>query len=246
MTRGEPAAGGFWDPAAVPDPTVALEAQLLVFANELGSHYQRERERAQQLSGALEDLREAYVQTVRSLSLVVEAKDAGTGAHVERGRLYGVALLRELGVPDENRDAEFGFLLHDAGKVGVPERVLNKPGPLSAAEWQVMRTHPDIGYRLVGSIPFLQTAALVVRHHHESFDGTGYPDGLSGTEIPLTARVFAVADAFDAMTTARPYRPALSTEAAVGELRRMSGSQFDPDVVCAFVALCDRLAPANR
>lgn len=234
-----------WDPASVPEPAAALEAQLLVFAKELGESYQRERERAQRLEQALGDLRHAYLQTVRSLALVVEAKDAGTGQHIERCRVYGMALLAELGLADENREAEFGFLLHDAGKVGVPERVLNKPGPLTAAEWRVMRTHPVIGYQLVADIPFLRTAGLVVRHHHEMFDGTGYPEGLKKEEIPLAARVFSVVDAFDAMTADRPYRAALSVDQAVTELERMAGTQFDPDVVRVFAPLSERLIPRS-
>ena len=234
-----------WDPAKIPDPAAALEAQLMVFARELGESYQRERERAQRLEVALGDLRQAYLQTVRALALVVEAKDAGTGQHIERCRVYGMALLAEMGVADENREAEFGFLLHDAGKVGVPERVLNKPGPLTAAEWRIMRTHPVIGYQLVADIPFLRTAALVVRCHHETFDGTGYPEGLRGEEIPPAARAFSVVDAFDAMTTDRPYRPALSVDAAVGELERMAGTQFDPEVVRVFAPLCERLVPRS-
>jgi HD-GYP domain-containing protein (c-di-GMP phosphodiesterase class II) len=234
-----------WDLASVPDPAAALEAQLLVFARELGESYQRERERALRLERALEDLRQAYLQTVRALALVVEAKDAGTGQHIERCRVYGMALLAELGMVDDNREAEFGFLLHDSGKVGVPERVLNKPGPLTTAEWRIMRTHPVIGYQLVADIPFLRTAALVVRHHHEMFDGTGYPEGLRREEIPLPARVFSVVDAFDAMTADRPYRAALSVEQAVAELERMAGTQFDPEIVRVFAPLCERLVPRS-
>lgn len=229
------------EPAPVPDPAAALEAQLLVFAQELGESYQRERARRIELEQAYAHLRLAYLQTTRSLAQVVEAKDAGTGAHLERCRSYGMALLAELGVADENREAEFGFLLHDAGKVGIPERILNKPGPLSAAEWRVMRTHPVIGYQLVADIPFLRNAADLVRSHHEMFDGTGYPEGLRDTEIPLAARAFAVVDAFDAMTADRPYRPACSFDQAVHELERMSGSQFDPEVVRVFAPMAERL-----
>jgi ribonuclease P protein subunit RPR2 len=234
-----------WDPASIPDPAAALEAQLLVFAKELGESYQRERERALKLERALADLREAYLQTVRSLALVVEAKDAGTGQHIERCRVYGMALLEAMGLADENREAEYGFLLHDSGKVGVPEAVLNKPGPLTAAEWRVMRTHPVIGYQLVAAIPFLRTAGLVVRYHHEMFDGSGYPEGLKGEDIPLAARVFSVVDAFDAMTADRPYRAALSVDQAVSELDRMAGTQFDPEVVRVFGPLSERLVPRS-
>lgn len=220
-----------------------LRDQLLITAQELGESFRRERERAQELERALEELRAAYLETVRSLAYVVEAKDAYTGQHLERCRVYGMALLREIGLDGELRQAEYGFLLHDAGKVGVPERILNKPGPLTAAEWRVMRTHPLIGYQMVGASSFLRPAAEVIRYHHEMFDGSGYPEGLRGEEIPLAARVFAVVDAFDAMTTDRPYRAALSLDQAAEELEKMAGSQFDPEVVRAFVPLCERLLP---
>ena len=140
-------------------------------------------------------------------------------------------------------DAEYGFLLHDAGKVGIPERILSKPGPLTAAEWRVMRTHPLIGYQMVSSIPFLKGAAEIVRYHHEMFDGSGYPEALKGEEIPMPARVFSVVDAFDAMTTDRPYRAALPLEYAAEEIERMGGTQFDPDVAKVFAPLCERLVP---
>jgi HD-GYP domain-containing protein (c-di-GMP phosphodiesterase class II) len=152
-----------------------------------------------------------------------------------------VVLMEALGVADDHPDAEYGFLLHDAGKVGVPERILSKPGPLTAAEWRIMRTHPVIGYQMLENIPFMTTAAEIVRCHHEMFDGSGYPEGLRGEEIPLPARAFSVVDAFDAMTTDRPYRQALPSEHAAAELARMAGSQFDPEVVEVFLPLIDRL-----
>jgi HD-GYP domain-containing protein (c-di-GMP phosphodiesterase class II) len=239
---------------APPDPVLptlggdpgALERQLVVFARDVGESYRRERARAEELERTLDELRTAYRETIRSLAYVVEAKDAYTGQHLERCRVYGIALLQALGVADEHPDAEYGFLLHDAGKVGVPESILGKPGPLTAAEWRVMRTHPLIGYQMVAGIPFLTTAAEIVRSHHEAFDGSGYPEGLKGDEIPLAARVFTVVDAFDAMTTNRPYRAALSYDQAVSELTRMAGSQFDPEVCQVFVPMCEGLlAPGS-
>jgi ribonuclease P protein subunit RPR2 len=239
------------EPAGPP----SLEAQqLVVFARELGESYRREREHSEHLQelliereSTLAELQDAYLRTVRSLAFVVEAKDAYTGQHLERCRVYGMALMREIGLGDDERSAEYGFLLHDAGKVGVPEAILNKPGPLTAAEWRIMRTHPIIGYQLIAGIPFLKVAAELVRYHHETFDGSGYPEGLRGSDIPITARIFSVVDAFDAMTTDRPYRKAMPVEQAVTELQRMAGSQFDPDVVRAWVPLCDRLlgSPAH-
>src|SRR5581483_3040757 len=132
-----------------------------------------------------------------------------------------------------------GFFLHDIGKVGIPEHILCKVGPLSAEEWNVMRAHPAIGAQIVAPIRFLGNAALVIRHHHERFDGSGYPDGLRGSDIPLAARIFAVADAFDAMTSDRPYRRALSVERAIEEICDGGGSQFDPDVVRVFVDMVE-------
>jgi HD-GYP domain-containing protein (c-di-GMP phosphodiesterase class II) len=221
-----------------------LEQQLHVFAKDAVAAYRREKTRARELGEALEELQQAYLETIRSLAFVVEAKDAYTGQHLERCRVYGVSLLQALGIADQYPDAQYGFLLHDAGKVGVPERILGKPGPLTAAEWRVMRTHPLIGYQMVAHIPFLRNAGEIVRSHHEMFDGSGYPEGLKHDEIPLPARVFAVVDAFDAMTTDRPYRAAMPVDQAAAELERMAGTQFDPDVVQAFVPLCERLLPA--
>jgi len=220
-----------------------LERQLVVFARDIGELYRREKIRAAELEQALATMRRQYLETVRTLAFVVEAKDAYTGQHLERCRVYGMALMEAMGVAADYPDAEYGFLLHDAGKVGIPERILNKPGPLTAAEWRVMRTHPLIGYQMLQGIPFLETAAKVVRSHHEMFDGSGYPEGLRGEEIPLAARVFAVVDAFDAMTTDRPYRAALSIDQAASEIERMAGTQFDPEVCRVFVPMCERLRP---
>jgi HD-GYP domain-containing protein (c-di-GMP phosphodiesterase class II) len=223
----------------------ALESQLLQFAHDVGDLYRRERERARALEDALSDLQRQYLQTVRTLAFVVEAKDAYTGQHLERCRVYGNATMDALGIAGDYPHAEYGFLLHDAGKVGIPERILNKPGPLTASEWRVMRTHPIIGYQMVAGIPALKVAADVVRCHHEMFDGSGYPQGLKGDEIPLPARVFSVCDAFDAMTTDRPYRNALPIDVAAAEIERMAGSQFDPDVAKVFVPLCESFRPPS-
>jgi ribonuclease P protein subunit RPR2 len=222
-----------------------MEEQLHVFAKDAVLAYKRERAKAAELGEALANLKTSYLETIRAMAFVVEAKDAYTGQHLERCRVYGVALLQELGIANDYPDAQYGFLLHDAGKVGVPERILGKPGPLTAAEWRVMRTHPLIGYQMLASIPFMSNAAEIVRSHHEMFDGSGYPEGLKAEEIPLPARVFSVVDAFDAMTTDRPYRAALTIEEAADELARMAGTQFDPEVVAAFIPLCDRLRPAH-
>jgi len=219
----------------------ALEQQLHVFARDAVSAYRRERVRAGELEEALSTLETAFLETIRSMAFTVEAKDAYTGQHLERCRVYGLAVLDHLGISSDYPDAQYGFLLHDSGKVGVPDGVLGKPGPLTAAEWRVMRTHPLIGYQMLAGIPFLANAAEIVRSHHEMWDGSGYPEGLAADQIPLPARVFSVVDAYDAMTTNRPYRAALGVEHAMEEITRMGGSQFDPEVARAFVELIPRL-----
>jgi HD-GYP domain-containing protein (c-di-GMP phosphodiesterase class II) len=237
--------GAIEDGASMSAPTTseveALERQLHVFAKDAVAAYRREKARAAELEHALTTLETAFLETIRSMAFVVEAKDAYTGQHLERCRVYGMALMDSLGITKEYPDAPYGFLLHDSGKVGVPESILGKPGPLTAAEWRVMRTHPLIGYQMLAGIPFLANAAEIVRSHHEMWDGSGYPAGLKGQEIPLPARVFSVVDAFDAMTTNRPYRAALPVAHAAEEISRMGGSQFDLDVSRAFVSIIEEL-----
>ena len=219
----------------------SLQQQLERFALDVGELHQRQKRRAEQLEEALVHMRTTFLETVRSMAYVVEAKDAYTGQHLERCRVYGNTVMAALGVATDYPDAEYGFLLHDVGKVGVPERILNKPGPLSAAEWRVMRTHPIIGYQILQGIPFMTTAASIVRCHHEMWDGAGYPEGLKGEQIPLPARVFQVVDAFDAMTTDRPYRASLGADRATEEIARMAGTQFDPEVCRVFCDIVETL-----
>lgn len=211
------------------------EDQLERYAADLRETFKEERARAH-------ELRESYFATVRALTNAVEARDAYTGKHAERVAAYALQLGAALGQQWAGKpEIEFGFLLHDVGKVGVPEAILNKPGPLSAAEWRVMRTHPTIGAQILSGIPGMENAAEVVRCHHEMWSGDGYPAGLEKEEIPLPARVFMVVDAYDAMTTDRPYRASIGVERAVGELQRVAGTQFDPDVVRSFVGIVDSL-----
>jgi diguanylate cyclase (GGDEF)-like protein len=169
---------------------------------------------------------------------MLEARDPGTGAHSERVRIYALALAEAHGVPKSQLpDIEHGVMLHDIGKIAVPDSILLKPGPLSPDEWKIMRTHPGVGRRLIEHMPFLRGAVPVVYHHHERWDGTGYPDGLRGEDIPLGARIFAVADAFDAMTYDRPYSRAIPVPSARAEIERCAGTHFDPSVVATFLAL---------
>jgi HD-GYP domain-containing protein (c-di-GMP phosphodiesterase class II) len=190
-----------------------------------------ERRRAQALA-------DSYGITVEALATAIEAKDHTTGGHIERVRRLGLLLASEM-APREARDPQmaYGFLLHDIGKLAVPDAILRAPGRLTDDEWTLMRQHPEEGVRMLAGIPFLGRALDVVRHHHERWDGGGYPAGLRGEEIPLWARIFAVIDALDAMTAERPYRPARSYEAALEEIRLHAGTQFDPAVVEALVRL---------
>jgi ribonuclease P protein subunit RPR2 len=227
------------------DPELpALQAQLVVFAREIASLYQAERARTRELEEAMGGIREMYVSTMTSLAHVVEAKDPTTRGHLDRTHRYGLILAERIDPELAARpEVGYGFFLHDVGKVGVPEGVLRKPGPLDDAEWALMREHPAIGAQIVAPIRFLAGAVEIVRSHHERWDGAGYPRGLRGDEIPLAARVFAIADSFDAMTSDRPYRAAMPLERALREIREGAGSQFDPMVARAFLQLVDEGGP---
>jgi len=182
-----------------------------------------------------------YRETLASLSNALEAKDAVTSKHTEEVVRLAVAVGAELELDLEAvRDLELGAVLHDIGKVRVPEAILNKPGPLTDAEWKVMRTHPEVGERILQPIQSLQAILPIVRHHHERWDGNGYPDRLVGRAIPVGARIVAVCDAFRAMTEDRPYRASLGEAEALSELERCASSQFDPDCVEALVRALDR------
>ena len=230
---------------ALPPPLRAEDAsdgqQILLYARDL--RHLLEIERGQRL--LLED---AYKETVAALASALESKDTGTRAHSQRVQRYALELARDID-PElaEDPSVEYGFLLHDVGKIGIPDRILQKPGPLNDGERRLMRTHTVLGEQMLGGVAFLQGEGLrIVRSHHERWDGAGYPDGIGGTEIPLTARVFAVADALDAMTSDRPYRPALGWDHAGREIVREAERQFDPTVVSAFVAREAELRAVRR
>ncbi|MGQ0668825.1 MAG: HD-GYP domain-containing protein [Actinomycetota bacterium] len=222
----------------------AVGAQLVVFARELGELYYLERTRSADLERVLRDLEEAYLATMKTLAQVIEAKDLTTRGHLDRTHDYGLALARKI-APElaDSPELGYGFFLHDIGKVGIPEHILCKPGPLSRDEWDIMKSHPTIGAQIVAPIRFLGRAVETIQHHHERFDGKGYPKGLRGEEIPLSARIFAVADSFDAMTSDRPYRSALATDRALEEIQAGAGSQFDPEVVGPFLVLVEEGLP---
>jgi HD-GYP domain-containing protein (c-di-GMP phosphodiesterase class II) len=214
--------------------TAARQRQLERYAADLREVFKQERARAQQL-------RRSYMATVRALSNAVEARDAYTGKHAERVSAYGIELAGAAGLElADSPQIEFGFLLHDVGKVGVPDAILFKSSTLTEDEYALVRRHPVIGSEILRDVDFLGEGKLVVRHHHERWDGSGYPDGLVGDSIPLAARVFAVADALDALTTDRPYRRASSFENARAVIRAGAGTQFDPAVVAAYDEIPDR------
>jgi putative nucleotidyltransferase with HDIG domain len=198
-------------------------------------------ERAARVEQTLE-LSGAYRGTALLLGDVIEADDAYTGQHTQDVVELTVAVADALGVDAETRRAaEFGALLHDVGKVAIPNEIINKPGPLNDEEWAIMKTHTVEGQRMLERVGgLLARVGVVVRASHERYDGGGYPDGLAGEDIPLAARIVSACDAFNAMTTDRSYRKALSLEVAVAELRNNAGTQFDPDVVDALVAVAHR------
>lgn len=215
----------------------ARRRQLEHYANDLREMFAQEKRHAVKLWNALAELEETYLATVRGLAVAVEAKDAHTAGHLSRVTRFGVAILDRV-APElaEDRQTMYGFLLHDIGKLGVPDAILGKPGPLTQEEWAVVRRHPEIGRTILAGIPFLAAAREIVYTHHERWDGSGYPVGLRGDEIPLAARVFPLADVLDALTSRRPYRLPLSLDEARHELRRGSGTQFWPEAVEAMMS----------
>ena len=191
-------------------------------------------------------LREHHEQTVRVLAAAIELRDGYTGDHVKRVAAYATTLYNVIAPGRLVYEDAIGFLVHDIGKLGIPDAILLKPGPLTREEMSIMRKHPIMGAALIQNLHFLTSAVPLVRHHHERWDGVGYPDHLTGREIPLTARVFAVADSFDAATTDRPYRAALSVDAAIEDITQRAGSMYDPEVIEAFeYAIAQRLLLAS-
>jgi putative nucleotidyltransferase with HDIG domain len=182
------------------------------------------------------NLQDVYMKTVGSLVTAIEAKDSYTKGHSERVARYAESVARELGWSEDRvQTIRYAALLHDVGKIGIAKKILGKAGKLSEEEFKVVKDHPDLGARIIKEIQFLEDVIPAVIHHHESLDGSGYLEGLVGDSIPLEARIMAVADSYDAMTSARPYRPALNIETAAKELVACSGTQFDQNVVQALL-----------
>lgn len=183
------------------------------------------------------ELNNLYLSTIETFAMWIDAKDQVTHGHIRRVQTYATELARDLGVKDEKllKAVEAAALLHDMGKLAVPEHILNKPGKLTAGEFEKMKLHASVGAQILSSIDFPYPVVPIVRHHHENWDGTGYPDGLAGTDIPIGARILAVVDCFDALTSDRPYRPRLSDEEARSILLERRGSMYDPLVIDAFI-----------
>lgn len=214
-------------------------AQSLKYADELRQLYAAERAQRRIAEDALARLEDSYRTTVRALAVALELRDDQTGAHAQRVTEVALRLARHV-APElaEDPELEYGFLLHDLGKIGVPDAVVLKPGPLEPHEWEQMRRHVELGEQIVADIPYLGgVARQVIAAHHERWDGTGYPRGTSGEEIPLAARIFAVVDAFDALTNDRPYRKALPLDQALNEIRAAAGTQLDASIVQVFLSL---------
>jgi HD-GYP domain-containing protein (c-di-GMP phosphodiesterase class II) len=228
------------DPSVYNERLARAEAQLVTYARDLRTIYQAERVRREQLE-------RAYVATLVALSRALDMRDTETEEHSLRVTRYSLATGQKLGLSsDALASLELGAMLHDVGKIGIPDAVLRKPGPLTDDEWVVMRQHPRLGFTILSGVEFLAPSLDVVLHHHEKWAGGGYPDGLQGEAIPLAARIFAVADAFDAITSPRPYKSALPVEEALTRLQRDAGTHFDPKVVEAFVPMADTLFVALR
>ena len=189
------------------------------------------------------ELNRVFLSTVEALALAIDAKDQVTHGHIRRVQRYTMALASLLGVEDQKQiDAlRAAALLHDTGKLAVPEYILNKPGPLTASEFETMKLHASVGADILKSIDFPYPVEPIVRHHHENWDGTGYPDGLKGSEIPLGARILSVVDCYDALTSDRPYRPRYSREYSEQVLRERRGVMYDPWVVDGFLTIIDGL-----
>jgi putative nucleotidyltransferase with HDIG domain len=186
----------------------------------------------------IDKLNKTYEGTLRSLACVLDCRDHETWGHSVRVVAYATAIASKLQLKqNEIKKLVWAGFLHDIGKIGVPDSILLKKTKLKPEEWEVIKNHPQLGYEIVNQIDFLKSASNIILYHHERFDGKGYPKGLKGEKIPLTARVFAVADALDAMTSDRPYRPARSMEEAVQEVLNLAGKQFCPECTKAVLAL---------
>jgi len=216
----------------------AIEKRKLLLENKRYQLHLEElvEERTKELEKAYKELDEIFNSTLITLVNALDARDTETEGHSERVTYYTLELAKLMGITDKKflKTLKIAALLHDIGKIGIPDSILRKPGKLTEEEWQIMKQHSLLGYKIIKNIKQLNDVAQIVLHHHEKYDGSGYPVGLRGEEIPLGSRIFAVADTMDAMTSDRPYRKALTFEQTAEELKKWNGKQFDPQVVEAF------------
>ncbi len=219
----------------------AIDKRRLILENREYQHQleQKVEQRTEELKNALEELDKTYRMTLESLATALDMRDEETQGHSVRVLQYSMKLASLMGItdPEKLKILEYGSLLHDIGKIGIPDSILKKPSSLNEEEWVIMRTHPYVGFKILHNIKFLEDVAKIVLHHHENYDGSGYPDKLKKFEIPWGARIFAVADALDAMTSERSYRSKLSFIEAAKELDEYSGVRFDPEVIKAFQSI---------
>src|SRR3954470_20702065 len=193
-------------------------------------------QRVEDANSHVQQVDRLYLSTIETLAMAIDAKDQITHGHIRRVQTFAVGLARRIGVTDVGllKAIEAAALLHDTGKLAVPEYILNKPGKLTAAEFEKMKLHAAVGADILSAIDFPYPVVPIVRHHHENWDGSGYPTGLRGTEIPIGARILSVVDCFDALTSDRPYRPRLSDSDALSILIERRGTMYDPLIVDTF------------
>lgn len=226
--------------------TLANDAAMAIRNAQLFEDLRKTNEELLQKVKEIEELRkrehENYFQTILALAETIDAKDPYTDGHLQKVTEWGMKTAEELfaakglSLDEESKETiRVALRLHDIGKVGIPDEILHKPGPLDAEQWDKMKVHPEIGERILGPLRRLKKIALIIRHHHENYDGLGYPNGLGKETIPFESRIIAVVDAYHAMISKRPYRDRLSEEEAIEELKRGAGTQFDPEVVDAFL-----------
>ncbi|MBM4277854.1 MAG: response regulator [Deltaproteobacteria bacterium] len=193
-------------------------------------------ERTAKLQQAYRTLKKAHLDSVKVLAEAIDAKDPYTRGHSDRVKRMSLAIAKQMGYSEERlENLEYGALLHDIGKIGIKDEVLQKQGPLNNEEYQYIQEHPLIGVKIIEGVEFFKDKIPMIRHHHEHYDGNGYPDGLEGEAIPLEARIISLPDAFDAMTSARPHRNIMSLQDVLAELERFKGKQFDPKVLEVFL-----------
>ena len=219
---------------------IVLFAVIYLWIQELG-----DRRKIQIINEELlethEELKEANIAAMKALIMSEEARDTYTSGHSRRVTEYAVAIAKRMGLcHGERRHIEYAGYLHDIGKIGISDAILNKAGRLNDDEWQVIKKHPEVALEILNPLKFLPEEKIIIKHHHERYDGAGYPDGLKGEGIPLGARIMAVADSFDAMNSKRPYRDALSKDAIISELKKARGSQLDPKIVDVFLDMLEK------